>query len=114
MDFVSQWKEISEDISIILDDISLNGMTQKNESNIKQTQEEINQLLSLIPSIFLDHQKEKDITQENITGLFEQIRKFKTQSELALTILNEFNNSVSPIKMRNLMYTWNLRDEIGT
>lgn len=115
MNFAEQWKEISEDIGILLGDIASNGMTQTNSNNMKETENEILQVLSLLPNYFLDFQKKENedkYMKSDIDSFAKDIDKLKKQAELALTIFSEFQQETSSIKMQNLIYTWDLRDEI--
>ena len=115
MNFNDQWNEICEDISALLGDIASNGMTQTNSSNTKETEKEILQILSLLPSYFLDFQQkknQKEYSKAEIDSFTARINKLKKQAELALTILSEFNQETSSIKMQNIIYTWELRNEV--
>ncbi|OHT17085.1 hypothetical protein TRFO_41294 [Tritrichomonas foetus] len=87
-------------------------MTQTNSNNIHQTEEEILQLLSLIPSIFADLQRRTDVSREESDKQIEKINFFQKQAEIALTILDELKTETSAVKMRNIVYTWGMRDEI--
>ena len=96
MNFVDQWKEISEDIDILLKDISSDGMTQTNSNNIKETENEILQVLSLLPTYFMDFQKNKNNASKTDADSFaEDINRLKKQAEIALTIFSEFQKENS-------------------
>lgn len=115
MIFDDQWKEICDDFTNLLNDIASNGMTQTNSSNVTETEKEILQVISLIPSYFMDFQHNKnkqDISKSDADLFVNKINQLKKQAELALTILSEFHQETSSIKMQNMLYTWELRNEI--
>lgn len=115
MNFADQWNEISEDIDALLKNIASNGMTESNSKNIKEAENEIFQVLSLIPTYLTDFNLSKnnsEFSKAEIDSFADLIDRLKKQAELALTILNEFQNETSSIKMQNIIYTWELRNEI--